>query len=102
MKTPDYTMTNFREDYSARIKLQLDEFNSKVDQLEEKIHEANTEARASYRIELAKLRLQSEQATDTLHQLRADGAATWDQMVREMDKVRNAFSHALNDFKSQF
>lgn len=93
-------MSNFREDYSARIKTQLDEFNAQIDELEEKIKDAKEEARATYRIELAKLRLQSDQVAGTLEKVRAETYSNWDDMVHEVDKVRNAFSHAIKDFKA--
>ena len=93
-------MSDTRKAYIDRIKLQLDEFDVQMDQLEEKIRDATEEARANYRIEMAKLRLQSEQAADTFRKLRAEGASDWDKLVLEMNKVRNAFSHALKDFKA--
>lgn len=95
-------MSTVREDYSAKVKLQLDELNAKVDVLEARMHEAKAEVRASYRSELAKLRHQSEQAATQLAQIKTSGEASWDKMVQEMDKVRDAFTHSLNYFKSQF
>jgi outer membrane murein-binding lipoprotein Lpp len=95
-------MATVREDYTAKIKLQIDELNAKVDALEERMHEAKQEVRASYRSELAQLRHQSELASTQLAQIRTSGEASWDKMVQEMDKVRDAFVHSLNYFKSQF
>jgi hypothetical protein len=95
-------MSTVREDYSAKIKLQLDELNAKVDGLEARMHEANAEVRASYRAELVKLRHQSELASTQLAQIKTSGEASWDKMVQEMDKVRDAFMHSLAYFKSQF
>jgi predicted nucleic acid-binding Zn-ribbon protein len=95
-------MATVREDYTAKIKLQIDELNAKVDALEERMHEAKQEVRASYRSELAQLRHQSELASTQLAQIRTSGEASWDKMVQEMDKVRDAFRHSLNYFKSQF
>ncbi len=95
-------MSTVREDYAAKIKLQLDELNACVDVLETRVHEAKAEVRASYRSELAKLRHQSELASTQLAQIKTSGEASWDSMVLEMDKVRDAFMHSLNYFKSQF
>lgn len=102
MHTHDTTLASVRAEYTAKVKHQLDALNVKVDALELKMQDAKAEVRASYRAELAKLRLQSEQASDKLDQLQADGEASWDRMVLEMDKVRDAFLHSLNYFKSQF
>ena len=93
-------MSTVREDYAAKVKLQLDELNAKVDVLELRLHDAKADVRASYRSELAKLRHQSELASTQLAQIRTSGEASWDKMVEEMDKVRDAFVNALNYFKS--
>ena len=95
-------MRTVREDYAEKVKLQLDELNAKVDALEALMHYARADVRASYRSELSKLRHQSELATAQLAQVRASGEASWDKLVLEMDKVRDAFMHSLNYFKSQF
>lgn len=102
MHSHDSTLKSVREEYTEKVKQQLDALNTKVDEIEGKMQLAKAEVRASYRAELAKLRLQSEQASDKLDQLQADGEASWDKMVLEMDKVRDAFLHSLNYFKSQF
>jgi uncharacterized coiled-coil DUF342 family protein len=95
-------MKHTREEYAEKVKLQLDELNAKVDVLEAKMTEAKAEVRASYRSELAKLRHQSDMAGDKLAEIKATGEASWDKMVLEMDKARDAFMHSLSYFKSQF
>jgi len=95
-------MHHTREEYVAKVKLQLDELNLKVDALEARMTEAKAEVRASYRAELAKLRHQSDMAGDKLAEMKATGEETWDRMVLEMEKAREAFTHSLNYFKSQF
>lgn len=95
-------MHSDRDEYVAKVKLQLDELNASVDVLESHMHKAKVEARASYAAELAKLRLESERVSDKLAQIRITGEETWDKMVQEMDKVRDAFKHSLSYFKSQF
>jgi hypothetical protein len=101
MPTEDTTMRHLRDEYTTKIKLQLDELNLQIGAMEGKMQEAKAELRASYRAELAKLRLQSEQANDKLGQLQASGEAQWDKMVLEMDKVRDAFVNSYNYFKAQ-
>lgn len=94
-------MTQLREEYSTKIKLQLDELNAKVDVMEAKMQLARAEVRSTYHGELVKLRLQSDQASEKLAQMQASGEEAWDQMVLEMDKVRDAFVHSFNYFKAQ-
>ena len=91
-----------RDVYVAKMKLQLDELNAKMIELESKAKLARTEARDKYRTEMTKLELQSKEAGLKLDQMVAAGEDTWEAMVAEMEKVRDAFSSSFNYFKSQF
>lgn len=90
-----------RETYVAKMKLQLDEMNSKMTELEGKAKVARAEARDAYRTELDKLHDHSKQALGKLDELGKAGEATWEAMVAEMDKVRDAFVHSFQDFKAR-
>jgi hypothetical protein len=98
----EIAMSTVREDYTAKVKLQLNELDACIDALESRMHEAKAEVRASYRAELSKLRHQSELVSTQLAQIKTSGEVSWGKMVQEMDKVRDAFMHSLNYFKSQF
>ncbi|MBK6594191.1 MAG: hypothetical protein IPG23_16675 [Burkholderiales bacterium] len=50
---------------------------------------------------MAKLRHQSEVAKGKLDDMKVASEDTWDAMVTEMEKVRDAFVHSFNYFKSQ-
>lgn len=90
-----------RDDYVAKMKLQLDEMNEKMTALEARAQEAKDDARAKYKEEMRKLRHQSKLAVAKLEELRAVGEDSWEAMVTEMEKVRDAFTHSFNYFKSQ-
>lgn len=90
-----------RDEYIAKMKLQLDELDAKMDKLEAKATEAKEDARAKYREEIAKLRQQSKLAKGKLEELKASGEDKWEAMVTEMEKIRDAFIHAFRYFKSQ-
>lgn len=94
-------MTNLRDEYTAKMHLELDELNAKVKALESKVHEAKADAREKYRSELDKLRLHSEEASNKLEQLKTSSEDAWDQMVLEMNKVRTAFTQSVKYFLSQ-
>lgn len=94
-------MSAKRDEYVAKMKLQLDELNAKMDKLEAKASEAREDARAKYKEEMSKLRQQSKLAKGKLDELKAAGEDSWDVMVAEMEKVRDAFKHSFNYFKSQ-
>lgn len=50
---------------------------------------------------MAKLRQQSDLAVAKLEELKAAGEDSWEKMVAEMEKIRDAFIHSFSYFKSQ-
>ena len=87
--------------YIARMKSQLDELNADMTALELKAKEARADARDKYAEEMGKLREQSRLAGVQLDQMKAAAEGSWDQMVSEMEKLRNAFTSSFHYFKSQ-
>jgi len=95
------TAMSKRDEYVAKMKLQLDELNAKMDELEAKAKEAKEDARDKYEEEMGKLRHQSQLAVAKLEELKSSGEEKWEAMVAEMEKIRDAFTHSFNYFKSQ-
>jgi len=95
-----FTMSN-RDVYIAKMKLQLDELDAKMDTLEAKAQDAKEEARAKYKEEMAKLRHQSKLAKGKLEEMKAATEDAWETTVAEMEKIRDAFVHSFSYFKSQ-
>jgi hypothetical protein len=54
-----------------------------------------------YREEVRKLRHQSKIAASKLDDMKTATEETWETMVSEMEKVRDAFTHSFHYFKSQ-
>lgn len=90
-----------RDTYIAKMKLQLDELDMKMDALEVKAKEAKADAHDKYVEQMAKLREQSKAAKAKMAELKDAGEDKWDAMVLEMEKVSDAFKHSYNYFKSQ-
>lgn len=90
-----------KDSYIAKIKLQLDELDAKMTKVEGKAQEAKEDARDKYKEEMGKLRKQSKLAIAKLDELKAASEDTWETMVTEMEKVRDAFTHSFAYFKSQ-
>lgn len=91
-----------RDVYIAKMKLQLAELNANMSRLEANAAEAKEDAREKYKEEMAKLRHQSDLALAKLNDLKSTSEDTWESMVTEMEKVRDAFTHSFHYFKSQF
>ena len=90
-----------KETYIAKMKLQLDELDVKMNELEAKAKDAKAAAHDKYVEDMAKLREQSKLAKAKFDDLVDAGEDKWDNMVVEMEKVRDAFAHSFNYFKSQ-
>jgi len=90
-----------RDEYVQKMKSQLDALNVTANEVEAKAKDAKQEARAKYREEVARLRHQSKVATAKLEELKSAGEDSWEAMVAEMDKLRDAFVHSFHYFKSQ-
>ena len=90
-----------KDAYIAKMKLQLDELNAKMSELELKAHEAKEETRERYNAEISKLHEQSQLALDKLEELKLAGETSWKNMVTETEKVRDAFIKSFHYFKSQ-
>lgn len=87
--------------YIEKMKAQLDELNANMNTLDAKAEEAREDARDMYRDEMRKLRHQSKLAVAKLDDMKTATEETWETMVSEMEKVRDAFTHSFHYFKSQ-
>ena len=93
-------MTQKSADIEA-MKAQLDALNDKMNTLQAKADEAKDDARDMYKAEMTKLQKQSNLAVAKLGEMRTASEESWDSMVTEMEKVRDAFVHSFHYFKSQ-
>jgi len=83
------------------MKVELDALNAKMRALETQAKEVKDDARHLYQEEMRKMRHESKLARAKLDEIRAASAETWESLVTEMEKVRDAFTHSFHYFKSQ-
>ena len=89
-----------RDTYSARLKIQLEELNTRIDDIDIRAEQAKQDARRQYKSEMAKLR-QFRFALVRLNELRpAD--ESWIAVAIGLAKIRGTCIDALYYFKSQF
>ena len=94
-------MASKRDEYTQKMKTQLDELNNKIDAIEAKSSEVKAEAIENYKSEVKKLRAQSKVAVDHFSEFKAAGEEAWDKMTAKMEQVRDAFVNSFHYFKSQ-
>lgn len=84
-----------RAEYIEKMELQLDKLNKKMSGLETTAQEAKEEARQKYKDEMSKLRQQSKVAVAKLEELKVANEDTWKNMVTDMEKMHDAFTHSF-------
>lgn len=90
-----------RDAYVAKIKLEIDQLNAKMTKIEAQAKEARAEVRDKYLQQLDKLQASSRTAVAKLDEIQAASEESWHQLVAEMEKLRDAFTHSFHYFKSQ-
>ncbi len=90
-----------RDEYTRKIKHQLDELSASMDDLEANAKTAKAEARETFKLEMGKLREQSKAAMAKLEELKEASEDGWKAMVEGTEKLRDAFTHSFHYFKSQ-
>jgi hypothetical protein len=95
------TSMSHRDDYTEKMKQELDTMRANLDVLEARAHEYKEDARHLYQENAEKLRHEFTLASTKFEELKAAGVETWDTMVAEMDRLRDVFGNSYRYFKSQ-
>jgi predicted nucleic acid-binding Zn-ribbon protein len=90
-----------RDDYVAKLKQTVDELNEKISDLEVKANHAQTEAKAEIEKQITSLKEQAKPLTDKLDHWKEASEEKMDEYLKEAKKIRDAFVHSYNYFKSQ-
>ncbi len=94
-------MPNAREQFVEHLKQQLDELNRHVSEIEAKAEQLSGAAREELDANLDKLREHSEALVLKLNKLRQASEDSWRDLVAETERIRDAFLHSVNYFRSQ-
>ncbi len=95
-------MMTTRDEYIAKMKKQLDEWNAEIDSLVERGHEIKEDARAKYQEQLVALRAKRAEGEKKLEEMQAASESTWEQIKVETEHVWDAFKDAFSTFKTHF
>lgn len=89
-----------REEYLAKMKIQLDELHLAVTEYETKAHQVQVDARIAYKDGLFKLHQQLHQAQDKMEELKCAGESNWERLVAEADRARGVLIDSAHYFKN--
>ncbi len=84
-----------RTAFIEKMELQLNKLNKKMIDLEATSQEAKEEARQKFKDDMSKLRHQSKVALAKLDELKAASVDSWKNMVTDMEKMHDAFTHSF-------
>jgi len=90
-----------REEYVAKMKQQLDEWNTEIGRLETRLAEASDATKKRLEPHLAKARDARDVVAKKLSDLKNSGEASWDGARDDVEHVWKVFKQAVNYFKSQ-
>ena len=94
-----------RNTYIAKMKEELDKLDVRLHELELAAENMQEDTRERYKLEVKKVREQSELAKEKMSSLLSKWAESseesWDAMVLETEKIRDAFVKSFHYFKSQ-
>lgn len=90
-----------RHTYIEKMKQEFDVLNMKLNELELSAENMQEDARKLYNQEVDKVRVQSGLAKEKFSQLVESSENTWNEMVVETEKIRDAFVNSFHYFKSQ-
>jgi hypothetical protein len=90
-----------RDEFVAKVKGQLDEWNLEIAKLEERLAKAGDETKKDLQPAMAKARAAREVVVSKLNELKNSSEATWESSKDEVEHVWKTFKQSVNYFKSQ-
>jgi multidrug resistance efflux pump len=91
-----------RDEYVAKLKGQIDQWNAEVSNWEAKAQKAQADARAGYEKHLTELRRQRDHALEQMKRVQAASGEAWVDLVRGADDAWAKMREALEKARSHF
>ena len=91
-----------RDEYVENMKQQIDAWNDRIAQWEERIQKLDGDLRAQYQTQIESLRQQSDVATQKLRSLQQSSDAAWQHMSHGLEgawkTLAESFEKSLQEF----
>lgn len=91
-----------RQEYIEQLKLTLDEWNAKIDDMEVQAHLAEMKNRESYESEIARLREKRDNLKNTINNMSESTEQAFEELLLGAEQAREAIVDAYNRAKSRF
>ena len=91
-----------REEYSEKMKKQIDDWNNKISQMEAEMHKAQDSIKGQYTAQIQNLRRQRDEMTARMKEMRSASEAAWKEMSQGFDAAWKAMTDSFDRAWSQF
>src|SRR4030042_6473112 len=90
-----------KDEYVAKMKKQLDDWSTDIDELQVKASLAKAELKAKYEEQIAGLRRKRQEGDSKLNAIKAAADDSWEHLKGETERTWGALKAAVNEFKSR-
>jgi uncharacterized coiled-coil DUF342 family protein len=91
-----------RQETVEKLKLKLDEWNAKIDELEVQAKLAEMQNREKYESEIARLKQKRDELRETLDKMPESGEKAFEELRTGAERAWDVLSDAYTKAKSQF
>ena len=95
-------MATKRDEYIAKLKTQLDQWNAEMAKWESQATQAQASMRAEYERQLAAIHQHQDQAKEQLRKVQAASGDAWMELTRGADEAWAAMRKAFEKTNAQF
>lgn len=91
-----------RDEYVRKLKLQLDEWNDRIDALEERLEDAQAGARKRYQEQRDSLMARRREAEEKLKEIQEASGNAWEELREGADRAWAQLKDAVNRARAEF
>ena len=91
-----------RDEYVAKMKAKLDEWNAQIDELEAKTRRAKAQAAQKHQERIAELKRKRDEAQEKLEEIQGAGEDAWESLKSGAEQVWENITTTLQESKDAF
>ncbi len=93
---------SLRDTYTAKLKAQLDEWNTQIDILEIKAKQADVELKLVYQQQLVELKQKRDEAISKFEELQASTEEAWEEVKKGGESIWETIKTTFHEAKAKF
>lgn len=93
---------SLRDTYTAKLKAQLDEWNTQIDILEIKAKQADVELKLVYQQQLVELKQKRDEAISKFDELQAATEEAWEEVKKGGETIWETMKTTFHEAKAKF